>query len=406
LSRILALTSWYPPHHHGGYEVLCRDVMVRMVDRGHPVEVLCSATRLDGVTGEDDGRVDVHRDLELYWREDGPWRAGQREQLAVERHNQGALTAALDRFRPDVVAVWHMGAISLNLLTTLAGRRLPMVYCICDDWPIYSVDLDPWSRRWNGGPWRRMAGRVAGRLTGVPAVVTDLGSHGVACVISEFTAAAVERAGRWSFPDRVIVAAGIDRALFRRSEDLAVPDGVWAGRLAYAGRLDPRKGVDTLVDAVSRLPGTRLSIFGKGGQVDRRRLSALAGGLGVGDRVEMIDVGRRSLPAAYSQADCVVFPSEWPEPFGLVPLEAMSCGTPVVATGVGGSAEYLRDGVNCLLFAPGDADALAAAVRRLAGDRALRDRLRDGGMETAAAFDVERTADGYERCFDRVALRR
>jgi glycosyltransferase involved in cell wall biosynthesis len=64
----------------------------------------------------------------------------------------------------------------------------------------------------------------------------------------------------------------------------------------------------------------------------------------------------------------------------------MSVGRPVVATGTGGSAEYLRDGENALVVAPGDAAALAAAVRRLAGDAALRERIVAGGRATAARF--------------------
>ena len=86
---------------------------------------------------------------------------------------------------------------------------------------------------------------------------------------------------------------------------------------------------------------------------------------------------------AYARADATVFPVRWEEPKGLVPLASMGRGRPVVATGRGGSAEYLRDGENCLLFDAWDADALAAAVRRLAGDPALCQRLREGGLETA-----------------------
>jgi glycosyltransferase involved in cell wall biosynthesis len=72
-----------------------------------------------------------------------------------------------------------------------------------------------------------------------------------------------------------------------------------------------------------------------------------------------------------------------------VPLEAMAVGTPVVATGTGGSAEYLQDGENCLIFERDDAAALAAAVGRLAGDGDLRERLRDGGVATAARYGEE-----------------
>ena len=79
----------------------------------------------------------------------------------------------------------------------------------------------------------------------------------------------------------------------------------------------------------------------------------------------------------------MVFPVRWEEPWGLVPLEAMAKGRPVLATGRGGSAEYLRDGENCLLFEADDSSALARALHRLASDPALRARLRAGGLETA-----------------------
>ena len=84
-----------------------------------------------------------------------------------------------------------------------------------------------------------------------------------------------------------------------------------------------------------------------------------------------------------------IFPSEWEEPFGLVPLEAMACDTPVVATGVGGSADFLFDGGNCLLFPPADDVALAAAVRRLADDPAQRRDLVTSGRRTAAWADSD-----------------
>jgi SAM-dependent methyltransferase len=84
------------------------------------------------------------------------------------------------------------------------------------------------------------------------------------------------------------------------------------------------------------------------------------------------------------------------ESFGLVPIEAMACGTPVVATGVGGSGEILRDGYNCVLFPAGDAVALAAAVCRLHADRELRQRVVLGGLRTADELDVDHLADVLE----------
>jgi glycosyltransferase involved in cell wall biosynthesis len=96
---------------------------------------------------------------------------------------------------------------------------------------------------------------------------------------------------------------------------------------------------------------------------------------------------RAAVPEVYADADVVLFPVQWEEPWGLVPLEAMAVGRPVVASGTGGSREYLRDGENCLLYEPKQSpEALADAVRRLAADEPLRQRLREAGFATAAPF--------------------
>jgi D-inositol-3-phosphate glycosyltransferase len=105
---------------------------------------------------------------------------------------------------------------------------------------------------------------------------------------------------------------------------------------------------------------------------------------------------RSEMAAHYRAADALVFPSTGHEAFGLVPLEAMACGTPVVATGAGGSAEYLADGENSLLFAPSDPQAVANALSRLGAARDLRRRIVAGGLETAARLTVDRQADKLE----------
>jgi glycosyltransferase involved in cell wall biosynthesis len=105
----------------------------------------------------------------------------------------------------------------------------------------------------------------------------------------------------------------------------------------------------------------------------------------------------------YAACDVVLFPVEWDEPWGLVPLEAMAVGRPVIATGKGGSGEYLRHEENCLLTDAGDPEALKAAVGRLASDEALRRRLRTNGFETASQHTLEqfvqRTADAHEAAY-------
>ncbi len=85
---------------------------------------------------------------------------------------------------------------------------------------------------------------------------------------------------------------------------------------------------------------------GSGDQDYVASLRARSSHLGLGPRVTFSQEPREWLPKVYADADAVVFPVTWNEPWGLVPLEAMAVGRPVVATGTGGSAEYLRDGEN------------------------------------------------------------
>jgi glycosyltransferase involved in cell wall biosynthesis len=180
------------------------------------------------------------------------------------------------------------------------------------------------------------------------------------------------------------------------------PEREWGWRLLYIGRIDPRKGIDTAIEALALLDErARLVIDGGGDERHAAELAELAERLGVEDRVEFTRSAREDVPGAYAGADAVLFPVRWDEPWGLVPLEAMAIGRPVVATGRGGSGEYLRDRANCLLFPPADAEALARAISELAADGELRERLRNGGFETAARFSErafnEQVAHAHER---------
>ncbi|HEY2428770.1 MAG TPA: glycosyltransferase [Acidimicrobiales bacterium] len=393
MTRVLTLTSLYPPHHLGGAELSCHDVMSRLIARGHDVAVLCGSTRLPGVVDAADRGV--FRELETYLRDGDPWSPPLRRRLAIERHNQEVLAEHLQRHRPEVVSVWHMGAMSLGLLALLGEQGVPIVYAACDEWPAYETKLDPWARLWWGSRPRRAAGWVAGALLSVPTLVGDLGSSGAFLWVSDLTRRRVIANTTWDYPCSTIVYSGIDTDVFhaRRGTDR----GPWAWRILYAGRFDPRKGVETAVRALAELPAeATLRLCGLGGNQERERLAALAGRLGIAERVSFHELTRDQLADAYGASDVVVFPSEWEEPFGLVPVEAMACGAPIIATGTGGSAEFLFEGVNYLRFPPGDAAALAAAIRRLASDDALRDRLVEAGRTTAAQLDVDRLTDVFE----------
>ena len=159
------------------------------------------------------------------------------------------------------------------------------------------------------------------------------------------------------------------------------------------------KGIETAIKALSSLPkDTMLEIVGPIEPTYRQRLEALAATLGVASQLSFSLASRQKMRQRYQQADVTLFTSMMEhEAFGLVPLEAMASGCPVIATGVGGSSEYCLDGVNCMRVPPGDSAALAHAVRQLAQSRALLRHLVGSGLRTASAYTLERQAADIER---------
>ncbi|MDQ3608955.1 MAG: glycosyltransferase family 4 protein, partial [Actinomycetota bacterium] len=210
--------------------------------------------------------------------------------------------------------------------------------------------------------------------------------------ISDFLRGEAQRATGGALADTGVVHPGVDPDRFPPA-----PPGPWKGRLVYCGRIDERKGIADVIAALARLPEATLRVDGGGDESQLGSLRQQAAELGVAGRVTFARSSREELPDVYAAADAVLFPVRWPEPWGLVPLEAMSVGRPVVATGTGGSAEYLSDGDNALVIPPGDPLALAAAVRRLAQGPALRERLVAGGRRTAGSL----TQAAFETAIER-----
>jgi glycogen synthase len=387
--RILVLTNLYPPVAVGGYERMCRDVVIRFRERGHEISVLTSTF---GAPHDETGdSVEcVHRRLGIYWDGVEVVCPPLRRQIALERTNQRELSRLLHSFRPDRVSVWGMGAISLGLLSTLASRRLPTTYVVGDDWLVYGRWADCWTRQLGERPLVRLAGRVL-RLPGAPA---SLSSTGTFCFVSEFTRRRAEEVAGLALRNARVLPAGIELREFPLARPEKQP---WRWRLLCVGRLHPAKGFDTAIRALRALPSAAtLTIVGSGDSSHRDDLSRLAREISVADRVRFLRNERSEMRKHYRSADVLLFPSTGHEAFGLVPIEAMACATPVIATGVGGSAEFLADESNCLVVPPADAKALAEAVRRLSREASLREQIIDGGLDTAARLTADHQADALE----------
>lgn len=390
--RVLVLSNLYPPNAMGGYELSCRDVVDRWRERGHEVSVLTTATTVTGVVEPASPEPHVRRELAWYWQEHVFLRPPLQARCELEQRNSRALQRALSDLRPDVVSVWHMGGMSLSLLASVERQGVPMVLNVCDEWPVYGPRADAWLDGW--ARRSRAVRRAAAAVSGVPTTLPDLDRH-AASFVSAATLRRVRDAGPWAFPRSAVVGSGVDAA------DFPVPtpraDRPWRGVLLAVGRIEPRKGFDTAVRALALLPTCRLELVGVPDPAHLADLLELADRLGVRDRLTVQALPRAQLREAYRGADAVLFTPRWEEPFGLVPLEAMSQRTPVVATRGGGSAEFLVDGENCLVVPADEPAAVAAQVRRLAASADLRSALAEGGVRTVERYGADRLADVLER---------
>jgi len=189
-----------------------------------------------------------------------------------------------------------------------------------------------------------------------------------------------------------VIPCGVDTELFRPVPAMP-PPGVGPRRRPYRllvlGRIVTRKGIGNVIEAVAGLPDAELIIAGGPpperyeGDPEVRRLRALATTLGVADRVVFLgSVGRHEVPTLIRVSDVVVA-APWYEPFGIVPLEAMACGRPIVGTAVGGMLDTIVPGRTGELVPPRDPAALRETLRALLDDKDRRRRYGEEGRRRA-----------------------
>ncbi len=206
-----------------------------------------------------------------------------------------------------------------------------------------------------------------------------------------------------------VVPCGVDLTRFG-------PDGPAAPRsrrprLLMVSRLVPRKGVDDAIAALADVPDVELIVAGgpPGARLDddpeAQRLCRVATDLGVSGRVNLLGlVPRPKLPALIRSADLVLC-LPWYEPFGIVPLEAMACGVPVVGTAVGGLLDTVTDGVTGALLPPRRPDLVAKVVTSLLAEPELRAAYGQAGVERARrCYGWDRVARAPERSYLRTLV--
>jgi L-malate glycosyltransferase len=191
-------------------------------------------------------------------------------------------------------------------------------------------------------------------------------------------------------PDRLEVypSGGINPAIFFPAEEKVSPKF----RLGYLGRIDSGKGVGTLIRAFAKLPLTNifLEICGPGAQ--KEEMERLAQNLGVNPRVSFLgNMPQNKIRDFFLRCDALIFPSELEESLGLVGLEAMACGLPVIGSGSGGMSSYLISGQNGIVFESGNVTQLVEKISDFyRQDQNYRNQLARNAIVTASRYHSER----------------
>lgn len=270
--------------------------------------------------------------------------------------------------------------------------------------PITYVFHSPWSEEYDvrhpggGGPWHAMARHLRRRLE-------RRVMHAARRVfpLSRFMAArATELHGIAPAAIRVL-PGGVDRSHFAPSRDRGAARAAFgvlpsAPMLLTLRNLEPRMGIETLLDAMPRIlarhPDALLVVGGAGPL--RRDLEARAAALGLGERVRFAGfVPEADLPALYGAADLFILPTVALEGFGLVTLEALACGTPVLGTRVGATPEILEP-LDPGLLVGSSPEAIGAGVLGYLA-RGDRDDLGRRCRAHTAPYDWGRVVDALER---------
>ena len=395
--RILAVTNLFPPFHAGGYGILCHRLCECMKQAGHDVTVL---TSISNGKRPDPGGLDVCLPVwrKLAFVEGLPAGLLFRNTL----RNKRIVSRCIRTFEPDLVVCFGVDGIGYQVYHTAVESGVPSVTVAGDTWLGQAwrdlPKFDPWHALAAGRNSRgiqRLVKRGIGYVGQILGLYTGIRPRSARPVyaISSFLMDDLKSAGMSWTPFCHLIKYPLLPPFV--SED-GVPVGLDGSgspclRVLFLSRMEPLKGPDIAIKgvaaAIRRGADVRLTLAGIGAEYMKADLSRLALDLGISECVHWADApDQGGLVALYRAHDVFVFPSLITEGLGIVCLEAMACGLPVVATGLGGQLDLVKDGQTGFTFAPGDNTALAEILTSLAGDISLRRKLSCGAIDMAQAY--------------------
>lgn len=393
--RIAHIVRRYSRTEWGGTETVVAHTVEEQLARGHEPRVFAT-----NALQAADPSVSLPPNAEVFDYVYPYWPMPTKDRLALDKKGGSPYAPRLFRavraFKPDLIHIHAGGRLAVAAVRLAEELGVPSVMSLHGGAavvPQSEIDemLRPLKRKFPyGGLVDRLLGWRFDPLTRVGAIV---------CI-----SRAEEARLQALYPGRRIryVPNGVAAApRVTRRPDTATRN------LLCVSRIDYQKNQVALVEALAKLPANcRLTLVGPiTAAWYAEKIRARAQELGVADRVTLIPglpPGSAELEAAFAAADVFVLPSVH-EPFGIVALEAMQRGLPLVSSNVGGLPDFVADGANGLLFEPTDAAALASAITRVLDEPGLAERLIAGGLETSARFAWPRVIDDLDRVYAKVS---
>ncbi|KAM3097760.1 glycosyltransferase family 4 protein [Phormidesmis sp. 146-35] len=357
--RILVVTNLYPPQILGGYERSIADFARLFQHRGHRVLVLTSDTPeflASHPSQYPEPAIERCFSLLGQWTSQGPkWRS---EELldAIVSQNQAVLAQHLQSFRPDVCLAGNLDFLQYDteILGQLLAANVPVAHYLMNDKPNYEADQTPCQstfRLITCSDWVRENLQAAGYPTETTKTI--------------YPGAEVEAFYQAKLPQR-------DRL-----------------HIAYASLVAPYKGADVLIEALSMLQemGVEFRATIAGGSLQPDFVEALKRFVQSEGMQTVQFVGalsRQDLIELYQTHNVLVFPSRFPEPFGISQIEAMAAGLTLVTSGTGGAQEVVAEpGKDGLLFESENPFELAEVLSSLVNDRERWGAIAQAGQQRA-----------------------
>ncbi|MFI4912056.1 MAG: glycosyltransferase [Sedimentisphaeraceae bacterium JB056] len=369
--RFLVISNYYPPYYKGGYELACRDTCEFLASRGHDVFILTGIYGIEKVA-EDTGfsSMEPVRKLTYIDYENSSFISKHK----VEKHNYRVVSEAINTVKPDLIYIWNMQGVSIAPVIAAQDSKCLRIFEIGDLWPDTYAAYDIFDRI-KFGIKAALPFTIGGKLELSPIIsVSDWIGREMS-----------ERYGSrkvYSVPNGIRAPQRIKSA---RNEGVM--------KYIFTGRIDPQKGIDTAIRAFGQLVAENkiddfvFDIYGSGDDKWLSHCRDLAQQLGLSDCVNFR--GRvDNVIEIYADYDIMIMPTMMREPFGMVTVEAMAAGLPVIATNKYGPAEIVTDGVDGLLFDPGDYDQLAEKILLLHTNKELYSHV--------AAAAREKYIDNYQ----------